>query len=345
MINDLLMWWLQRMRELLPLRLRRAADRPADALIVDVPAPPVRQLALVLRRRGRETARGRVGLDAAGLDAVRVAAAAGRAPLVLRVPAMALLERRIGLPLAAERALGSMLRYEMDRLTPFTAEQVFFSWRVESRDAVRRQLHLRLLLVPRAALAPVLDALSRSGLAPVWLEAPDATGAPCSVPLRPPPAPRPARRALAVAAAACLALGAVALPFIRQAEQARLLAQRIAALQPQVAEVQALRRKLSAHAPGGDVFAGEQARVGDALQVLATLTELLPDGTYLNDLRLRAGQLDLDGVSTNAAQLIPALAASPLIRNAAFAAPVTRIANPPAEVMAIHAELAPWTAP
>ncbi|MBN9509909.1 MAG: PilN domain-containing protein [Alphaproteobacteria bacterium] len=344
MINEVLMWWLQRMRELLPLRLRRAGDRPADALIVDVPAAPVRQLALVMRRRGRETARGLVGLDVAGLDAVRMAAAAVRAPLVLRMPAMALLERPIALPLAAERALGSMLRYEMDRLTPFTAEQVFFSWRVDLRDVVRRQLHLRLLLLPRAALAPVLDALSRSGVAPEWLEAPDAAGAPRTVPLRPPPVPRPGRKVLAVAAAACLGLGAIAMPFIRQAQEAGSLAQRIAALQPQVAQAQALRRKLAAQAPDDDVFAGEQARVGDALQVLAMLTDLLPDGTYLNDLRLRAGQLDLDGVSTNAAQLIPALAASPLIRNAAFAAPVTRIANPPAEVMAIHAELAPWTA-
>ena len=88
------------------------------------------------------------------------------------------------LPLAAERDLARVLGYEMDRLTPFRADEVFFSAAIAGRDRARGQLRARLFLVPRAAVAPLLALLREAGAPPPELEATDETGALRPIPLR-----------------------------------------------------------------------------------------------------------------------------------------------------------------
>ena len=83
---------------------------------------------------------GTFGLDEAGLRGMR-AALAGRpraAAVVLRLPAGQVLEQSVALPLAAERDPERVLHYELDRLTPFAPDEVYWGWTVARRDRVRR---------------------------------------------------------------------------------------------------------------------------------------------------------------------------------------------------------------
>jgi general secretion pathway protein L len=333
MLAEFLGWWLRQWRALLP----RALCRPDALLVIEVVAGQT--IALQPRRRGPDHARGLFALDdPAGRASLRAATGRRRLPAVLRVPADWVLQRRITLPLAAERGLANLLRYEMDRLTPFAADEVHFAWSVAARDRAHQRLDLVLRLVPRASVQPVLAALAESALVPRWLE---ATGAAVRIPLCPPLHRSVVRRRATAAIIAVLLLGAVALPFARQAAAERAIARRIAALRPAVAEAEMLRHHLAAHPPGEAEFAAEQARDGDTLQVLAALTDLLADDTYLTELRLQAGRLTLEGESAAAARLIPVLAASRLLRSPAFAAPITRLPNASVELFSIRAEIAP----
>jgi general secretion pathway protein L len=81
----------------------------------------------------------------------------------------------------------------------------------------------------------------------------------------------------------------------------------------------------------------EARRSGDALLVLAELTDALPDGTWLNDLSLRTGDLTIDGQSDNAASLISLLAAVPGLHGPSFTAPVTRSADNRTDQFSLHA--------
>ena len=110
-------------------------------------------------------------------------------------------------------------------------------------------------------------------------------------------------------------------------------------LQPQIAAVELLRRRIAGGSAGSSVIAAERARVGDALQVLATTTDLIPDDTVLSDLSLHQGKLSISGQSATAPRLIPALAADPTVGNPSFAAPVTRTADGKADTFVIRAEL------
>lgn len=342
MIGTFMAWWGARLGEWLP---GRRGGVPADALIA-VAGPPI---TLLLRRRRQERTLGALPPDPAALAARLRGAGIGRRPLVvLRLPAAALLERRITLPLAAEQAPAQVLGYEMDRFTPFASADVAWSFAVERRDPAQQTLALRLWLVPLATLRPPLAELARAGLAPALLEAAAPDGTPRLIGLRHavPASPGQRRlRAAGVGLCAALTLAALALPFLRQQSALTATEREIAALRPDVAAAAALRRRLAGEAPGSDAIAGAQARLGDTLGVLAAVTSLLPDDTFLTELRLTQGHLSLDGQSANAARLIAALAASRALRNPTFAAPVTRAPTGPADLFSIHAEIVPGAAP
>jgi general secretion pathway protein L len=264
--------------------------------------------------------------------------------VVLRLPPGLLLERQVTLPLAAEQGLERVVRYEMDRFTPFAAEEVFYSAGVLQRDRAQGRLMLGIALVPKVRLAAALAALAEWRLTPGLLEADGVGREPRRIPLAGPDL-RPhrwRRRGFAVALAGCAALAVVAagLPFWLQMRASDDVAARIAALKPRVAQAEALRRRMANSAEGSDVIGAERARVGDALSAVATLTTLLPDNTHLTALVMQKRQVTLEGQSTAAAKLLSTLSADPAIRNAAFAAPVTRAENG-ADLFSIKAEITP----
>ncbi len=349
MWGELLTWWAERMRELVPSRLRSGAT-PQDALLVTLSAPAggdTPEADFGLRRRGREAPLGRFRLEPAALAGLPAALRKRPRRVVLRPPPGALLEREVVLPLAARRDPGGVLRYELDRLTPFAPEEVFWTWRQEGFDAARGTLRLRVSLLPKAALQAPMEALRRAGLPPVGLEAAGPGGEARAIPMAEavgaPSRRREAwrRRGLAAAGTACagLAVAAVALPFVLQSLALAAADRHVEALRPRVAEAEALRRQIAEAKGGQDAFAAERARVGDALRAIAALTEILPDDTWLTELTLRQRKLIMAGRSAGAARLIGLLSADPTIRDAAFVAPVTRAESGGVDVFSIRAEL------
>ena len=330
-LRELIRWWADQMAALLPARLHR--DAATDVLVVA--ADPV-GLTLLRRRNGRERMLGHVPAGAPEDELLRLIPRR-RGPLLLRVAA-GLLQRDVALPIAAERQLGRVLQYELDRLTPFRAEEVVWDWARLRREPAQGRIHVRIWLVPRAGLLPVLDILARARLIPDLLEATAPGGTTRLIRLR---RPAPGRRAaLRWGAIVCAVLAglAVAVPFIRQSLAAAAIESRIADLRPYVAEVARLRRQ---RGEGGDVVAAEQARLGDAVAALVAVTRALPDDTYLTEFALRQRKLRLAGESRGAAALIPLLAAVRQFRNPAFAAPVTRSDTAGADLFAIQVDLAP----
>ncbi len=352
MLNEFLIWWAQQLRAALPARLVQSdAGSDARGLVVVVhlspgPPPSSPSVDVLIRRKGRDGALGRFALDPAGIAALRASVAGQGAGAVLRLPPELLLEQQAVLPIAAERDPERVLQYEMDRITPFTADELFWTWSVERRDRAQGRLYLRLLLVPKARLAQVLGALREAGLRPTALEAstPGSPGSPARrIALDRAQPARWRKRALVVATAACavLAIAAVAVPFVVQSVRSDRVESQIADLRPQVDQAEALRRRILSSAAGTDVFEEQRSRVGDALQTLATLTDVLPDDTFLSELTLRARIVTISGQSAGAAKLIAALAAEHSIRNPAFAAPVTRNEGTHNEGFSIRAEMAP----
>jgi general secretion pathway protein L len=348
MLREFLAWWRERLESLLPAIVPGRGADSARFVLLDLLSPPgVVPATIEVTRPGRTDAhpdRQTVTLTEAGLDALRaVLGPVLRTPLRLRLPGGILLQRDVMLPIAAEFAPDQVLQYELDRLTPFRAEEVFWSYRVMQRDRVQGRLHLRLTLAPREVLAPLLEALGRAGAVPSLLEArPSPGGAWRRIELGAAARgrPQPMRRA-ALALCAGLALAVVVTPFVRQSLALSAIQARIDGLAPAMAEAAGLRRHLAAASAGGDVMQAARQRLGDPLQAIAAVTEALPDDTWLTDLTLHQRRLTMDGQSAAAVRLIARLSSEPAIRNPAFIAPVTRSDGGRADQFSIGAELTP----
>ena len=340
MVSEFLSWWTAQLWTACPHWLRPTAPGAGRGPVLALRLIPGHEPNVEAFARTKpglpETSLGRFSLDRAGLVALR-AALSGRPATLLRVPDTIMLHQDTSLPLAAEPTLQRVLGYEMDRITPFRANQVEWSATVTRRDPAQDRLMVRLWLVPRAVLTPVLEALASAGMrvGAVASGAGFVTLAPVAMP------PWQVRTGVAAAVGGvALAAAAAGLPFVVQSARRAEVEARIVALQPVVTQVDALRRR-SLDGASADVFAQVRARSGDVLGGLATLTAVLGDDTVLQDLTLRSRTIVMSGTSAAATRLIPALAAEPGLRNPAFAAPVMRTDGARAEGFSIRAELAP----
>jgi len=268
---------------------------------------------------------------------------AKRRSLTLQVCPDLLLEREVVLPLAAAQDLKRVMAYEMDRLTPFRAEEVFWTCRAGQRDTVRNQLHVRITIIPRLPLQPVLAALQQAGFDPVQIEAGGMTKRCQPIFLE---EGRPDRTWLrsrygAVSLAGCgiLSAAAVALPFILQSVAGAGIDGRIDEIKPQAIEAERLRNKIASGAMTVDAIATARGAVSTPLQAIALLTDALPDDTFLTTLSTLRSKLTISGRSASAARLIGAMTAVPQIHNAAFTAPVIRDEINGGEMFSISAEL------
>lgn len=320
-------WWLGQIRSLAPWL---PASGQRDALILDIEkfsaAAPALAGNVLARRGGSEEFVGaldqsfRLPPEAASLQAIG-----------LRLPSAMALHRRLVLPEKAEHHLQAAIGFEMDRLTPFAAGEVF--WSVYGVKREQRKLKLTLMVVPRAIVEPLLEMLARMQLAPAFIE--NGSG---RIQLRQRGGKPASRSRLALSALCCaLVLGIAGVPVIRQQQRMDRVDRQLQILAPDRQKLVFLRREL-ANLGMSRAIAAAARENGDALQILAMLTNALPDGTWLNALSLTPDQVILAGQSNDAARLISALAAMPGFRNPGFTGPITRAADG-AELFTIHAAI------
>jgi general secretion pathway protein L len=332
-VAEIATWWLAQMRSLIPEALRGDTGQDALLIAIDRPDPALPLHAapsgtLWMRKRGEETLFGRLPATGAPLPANRL-------DVGLRLPPGTVLTRDVTLPLAAARQVSSVMRFEMDRLTPFAADALYWGISGVAADRARGRLHLQLAFVLREPLEPLLQTLAQQQLFPSFIEAPNGRIALNAAParMRVLPAALPVLCGL-------LALACLASPFLRQQIALNAAAQVIAQQQPAAQIAMRLRSRLSTAAYGRTAIAQAQ-RAGDAMQVLAELTDALPDGTWLDDLTLKSGILTFDGQSADAAALIGRLSAAPGLQDPSFTAPVTRTADGKSDQFSLQAAVAP----
>jgi general secretion pathway protein L len=350
MLKEFVTWWARQWLDLLPPQLA-ATNLWSNVLVIDLPEAwngtgPF-PFALTRRLNGQEAPIGRFRTDESGLAAIRRSrrVKARSLDILLRLWPGALLEHRFAIPLAAEPDAAQVLRYEIDRVTPFAADDIFWTWQVERRDRERGRLFVRLSLVSRVSVQACLQALATAGLSPRRIEAVAEDGAVRHLPLQADDRAGGTvqRGVIRLLAMTCviLAIAAAALPFVYQ--QARILRTErdVARLQPRVAEAMALRDRITRQAAGADVIAAAETQIGDAVQALAAVTAVLPDNTFLTAFSLSQRNLSLTGQSADPARLIAAMSADPMIASPSFSAPVTAAPAGKGSLFSISAALVP----
>ena len=167
------LWWSGELLGVLPDRLRERLLPAGQRLVVDFAGDRVN----FVRSKG-STAK-RVGsillseeeLDLAPdrrqVDAVRrIVDRAGLGGVVglLRLPREKVLRRLVDLPAAAAENLREVLGFEMDRQTPFKADEVCFDFRIRSHDTQHKRIKVDLVVVPREVVDRVMRLAEAWGL-------------------------------------------------------------------------------------------------------------------------------------------------------------------------------------
>jgi general secretion pathway protein L len=261
--------------------------------------------------------------------------------------------RPLELPARAAEFLEGVVRAQIDRLTPWSAADAVFGWS-KPVNAGPDRISVTVAATARALVTPLVQALSATGAASVSvLTAPGdtASGAPITVFAGSPNGTvdqRRVRRALVaillvagLAAAASLSAMTVYSNYLshREDELARRIADRRAAMlgsrdgsaDPATAAQRALERR--------------KHESPLAVIVLEALSQILPDHTYVTDLRIEGDKLRLVGISRDAPSLIGLMEQSSQFTRATFFAPTTRSPNDPGERFHIEARIEPNVAP
>jgi general secretion pathway protein L len=251
------------------------------------------------------------------------------AQVILQLPEHKVLRRLLSLPAATEAGLGNVLRFEMDRHTPFTSEQVYFGYCIREHDRRQQRLKVELLVVLREYLDELLKRLESLGVHPsvVTLAEEGDAWSGKAINLLPGSHLRARRtwrgnRRLQVAVAVGFAL-LLALPLWQQQRRAERLAEELNAPKAAAERAAQVREELQQLEAGGEFLREQQAKADDVLEILNELTVLLPDSTWLSRFELIGPRVRLEGESAEASSLISMLEQSRTLQNVNYASPIT----------------------
>ena len=316
-------WWGRSLGAWLPRAWRTALGLDRGRLLLGVDGDAL-QLRLQdgdgLRDIGRMPLPAELEVEGNDVLAAVLSPSLAELPRWLLLPAAACLRRRLLLPAAAAERLRDVVGFEIDRQTPFAAEDAAYDARLVSRRDGDGQLDAELVVVPRAVLEAQRAAL---GAQARWLAGADVAGSdgqPLGVNLLP-PAQRFAQsdpwRAwnLALAAVALLAIGAALWQMLENRRAAADAFAVVAGRQVNAARAVAVQRQRLLDLVQGQAFL-DKSRGGRAttVEVLDELSRRLPDDTYLEKFALEGDRLTLIGLSSQASALVGELEGSKLWR-------------------------------
>jgi general secretion pathway protein L len=254
------------------------------------------------------------------------------------------------LPSRAAEFLDGVVRAQIDRLTPWTADQAAFGFS-SPVDLGAGRIAITVAATAKSRLLPLLTAFTGFGAASVTLR----TAAPES---RPDLAPimimeqntarhldvHRARRALLAALVAALLIASIA------GVASAIIADNLQASQDDLARRIAQRRAAAMTArndPGDPKTVAERALAQrknespSAVVALEILSQIFPDNTYVTELRIEGNKLRVSGITHDAPELIRLIEQTKHFSQAAFFAPITRSPSDTGEHFNIEARMEP----
>lgn len=319
-------WWLAELAFMIPVKLQGLLNQTPEYRVL-----LMREGGLVLNHLSSSTVTelGAFTLDdvAPGNDAY--AEQLGELPLALALDQGMALKRRVRLPDVLEENLYQAIGYELDRLTPFRPDQVYYGVRIAERLTTSRQILVDLVLTPKTRLDTLLDDLNKQGWRPETVYLID-DGRPGDYNLLPEQyrqqsaiGPRIANASLTTLVGLLL-LGMAFMPLLfAQADVSRLEDQ-VSKSAKQAKEVENLRQENETLMQQASFLKDKKHKEPAMIDMLEELSRIIPDTTWLDGLQYREHRVIMQGHSPSASSLIEQLEESTYFSKANFLSPVTK---------------------
>jgi len=260
------------------------------------------------------------------------------------------LVRRVTMPAATEENLRQVLGFEMDRLTPFRADDVYFDYRVTSRDSAAGTLGALLAVARRDLVDARVEMLRSLGLSVQGVTVRDEA-AHAAAPLDLLPSEQRGERETAnerlvrhslMGAVVLLLLVALLFPVWRKRETVIALHPVVGKAQLEAQATDALARNLERQVADYNFLLAKKHGTPPALAYVEDVSRLLPDNTWVQQLDIKmAGktrELQITGETASSSRLVELLEQSTLLQNATPRGTITRGQTPNSERFMIAAE-------
>ncbi len=265
-----------------------------------------------------------------------------RVELILRPSRF--LFRPLELPKRALEYLEGIVRSQIDRLTPWTANEAIYSW-TSPIDAPNDRIHLNIAATAKTMVAPYLQAIASFNAASIAMTTVQLTSD-----AKPSPIKFHEQRMRSAINVRRIRLILVAVFLLSGVSAMAAIGVSVVTADNLSTERQELLRKISARkaamrsffeGSGLQLLERRKQTTPSSVFVLEALSALLPDDTYVTELRIEGERLQIVGVTSDAPSLIRLIEQSPHFARATFFAPTTRSAGAMKEQFHIEARINP----
>jgi general secretion pathway protein L len=327
-------WWFSELAGCLPDRLRGLFGRNSRKLWITVAGDSV----AFDRVKGAAVQRlGTLDLVQAGFAGPAERAReilsrgkVGQAEVVIRLPRDRSLRHTIDLPSPALENLREVLTFEMDRHTPFKAEEVYFDSLVTAHDSQNKRIKVDLVVVTREIADRAIDLVTGWGVRPDRLALAGAPDQDEGFNLLPAMADAPKRRtplrlSAVLVLATCVAMaGAVYVPLTQKRADLRRIEARLQQVRAEATAVDKLNKQFEQMIERSRFVVQQKRTRYTVTELLNEVTLLLPDNTWLLQFARKGENLTISGYSDKASALIGLVEESDVLSKVSFRSPVTR---------------------
>ena len=292
---------------------------------------------LVSGTRTEEIGRALGAGEASAREVSTLLAASERVPrgttdVIIELPEQDVLRRRFELPAASRSTLARAVPFELERLSPIEADRLYYDFNILDAGRSKKQAELELRIVKRSA---VDDAIALARAAGLKVGVIRFAGDPREAHWRAFPADRGALLRIKwrqwnvfalLGLMLVLGIAVVFAAYLRGAAAADALSDEVDTAGTRAAVIHRLNHEIS------DVraqieFPLAQKRGPFLLAILAEVTRLLPDGTWLTEFEYDAGKVHIQGFAKSASDVVGQIDRSPMFANAQFMAPLQSAQN------------------
>jgi len=257
-----------------------------------------------------------------------------KANVILRLTGQEAICRELALPAAAKENLHQVVAYELDRYTPFKAEQVYFAVKPIAGAGEQGQIKAMLVLTTREVLDGLYEDIKAMGMSPLFADYQGAAnrldrldGVYNLLPewLRQKTAKTPQLIHSALMASVILLAAAVlAAPVWFEYQTVNALQEKIKVIEKDAKKIKALQSEIDTVIDETQKLIDEKNATPMVVEMLNTLSTIIKDDTWLAYLQYSENHLQIQGESPAASTLIGILEASELFTKARFVSPVTQ---------------------
>ncbi|RUM53028.1 MAG: hypothetical protein DSY87_04790 [Methylococcus sp.] len=255
-------------------------------------------------------------------------------PLVLRLNIGQALYQVVSLPIAAESNLHQVIGFEMERLTPFKIEEVYYDARTVEKKSGLNQFKVGLVLTPRKKLDSMLERLAGVGIHPGRVDVIESGTQEKSLlhyNLLPddnnkkPGNRRRKMQGMLITLLVSLIIAACAVPAYMKDSYIDELDSKVRKEKRVATKILTLKKEAEAILRETDALLTRKTNYPDMVELLSELTERIPNNTWLTRFNYSNGKLQIHGQSPQAANMIGILEDSPMFTQTSFISPVSQV--------------------